>query len=179
MVEAEGLSAVTVRGVCTRAKLTSRYFYESFASSQELLTALYDELAEQAMSSALTTLALGDPQVDIAHIQESMSAGIDRLEEAAPSIRFLLSHATADPVLNARRRRFVALVSGRMAEASARSRGLPHAPGWLVSRARFVLGGMIELTTAYVEGELDRGQLIETLAEQVALLGGAGRQPAT
>ena len=43
-----GGAAVTVRSVCRHAKLTDRYFYESFADREELLVAVYDQVAEEA-----------------------------------------------------------------------------------------------------------------------------------
>ena len=43
-----GSAAVTVRSVCRHARLTDRYFYESFADRDELLVAVYDQVAEQA-----------------------------------------------------------------------------------------------------------------------------------
>ena len=41
----EGLPATTVRAVCARARLTPRYFYESFADRESLVVTLFDELA--------------------------------------------------------------------------------------------------------------------------------------
>src|SRR5579872_7202432 len=41
----EGLTATTVRGVCARAGLHTRYFYESFADVDALVVALFDQLA--------------------------------------------------------------------------------------------------------------------------------------
>ncbi len=38
---ADGYAAVSVRGVCAEARLTERYFYESFANREELLAAVY------------------------------------------------------------------------------------------------------------------------------------------
>ncbi|MDT3399301.1 TetR family transcriptional regulator [Streptomyces sp. B1866] len=46
-----GCPAVTVRSVCRTVKLTDRYFYESFASRDELLLALYDEVACEALAA--------------------------------------------------------------------------------------------------------------------------------
>jgi AcrR family transcriptional regulator len=43
----QGLRATTVRGVCAAAGLTDRYFYESFASLEDLLQAAYRVLMDQ------------------------------------------------------------------------------------------------------------------------------------
>lgn len=41
-----GFHASTVRGICAGAGLTERYFYESFASREELFSAAYEHLTE-------------------------------------------------------------------------------------------------------------------------------------
>ncbi|RKT87491.1 DNA-binding transcriptional regulator, AcrR family [Saccharopolyspora antimicrobica] len=47
----QGSAAVTVRSVCRHAKLTDRYFYESFADRDALLLAVYDQVAEEARAA--------------------------------------------------------------------------------------------------------------------------------
>ena len=53
LLGAEGGPAVGVRAVCRRARLTERYFYESFADRDALVAAVYDEVTERA-HAALT-----------------------------------------------------------------------------------------------------------------------------
>ena len=60
-----GYHGATVRGICQQAGLTERYFYESFANSEDLLCAVYEGvLASQRerMTAAITTAA---PQHDM------------------------------------------------------------------------------------------------------------------
>ncbi|MEZ5207847.1 MAG: TetR family transcriptional regulator [Acidimicrobiales bacterium] len=45
-----GAAGTTVRGVCEAARLNPRYFYESFADLDELLVAVYDRAAVEAMT---------------------------------------------------------------------------------------------------------------------------------
>src|SRR5690349_5943723 len=47
LVGAEGAVGLTVRAVCRAAELNTRYFYESFADTGELLIAVYDVQAER------------------------------------------------------------------------------------------------------------------------------------
>ncbi|MEJ7633509.1 TetR/AcrR family transcriptional regulator [Aeromicrobium sp.] len=47
-----GSSAVSVRSVCRAAGLTDRYFYESFASRDELLVAVFDEVSAEMYATA-------------------------------------------------------------------------------------------------------------------------------
>src|SRR5215472_1779352 len=47
LLSTEGLGGTTVRAVCARTGLHSRYFYESFPSIETLLVAVFDLLAAQ------------------------------------------------------------------------------------------------------------------------------------
>lgn len=48
-----GFFSVTVRDVCSEAKLTERYFYESFKRSEELFKAVYLRLIDQLQKNIL------------------------------------------------------------------------------------------------------------------------------
>lgn len=53
----QGWAAVTMRGVCARAGLTDRYFYENFTDTDALLAAVWDQLREQTIHRVVTTVA--------------------------------------------------------------------------------------------------------------------------
>lgn len=61
----QGYHATTVRDICTAAKLTERYFYESFKSLAELFAAVYAELIQHLKQRTLSALASAplDPAV--------------------------------------------------------------------------------------------------------------------
>jgi AcrR family transcriptional regulator len=97
-----GESALAVRSVCRECGLNTRYFYESFADTDDLLGALYDEVNAQlavdvdaAMDAAGTSL------------RERTRAGIAAVlgfSSADPRRgRVLFTDARANPVLAARR----------------------------------------------------------------------------
>lgn len=48
LIGEQGSSAVTVRSLCRRTGLTDRYFYESFASREELLRTIYQDVSTEA-----------------------------------------------------------------------------------------------------------------------------------
>ncbi|MEO0436060.1 MAG: TetR/AcrR family transcriptional regulator [Pseudomonadota bacterium] len=48
-----GYHGATVRKICARAGLTSRYFYESFNDGEELFTACYEQVLQELLSKAL------------------------------------------------------------------------------------------------------------------------------
>jgi AcrR family transcriptional regulator len=64
----EGSAAVTVRSVCRHARLTDRYFYESFADRDELLLAVFDQVAAEARDALVAaTTGAGDGSTAAGH----------------------------------------------------------------------------------------------------------------
>lgn len=63
----QGFFSVTVRDVCAEAKLTERYFYESFKNSEQLFKAIYMQLIEQQqqliMSAVMKSVGLSHEQM--------------------------------------------------------------------------------------------------------------------
>lgn len=57
----QGYHQSTVRDVCNAAQLTSRYFYESFDSMEELFQTLYAQVSDQLMQDTVAALARSDP----------------------------------------------------------------------------------------------------------------------
>lgn len=58
-----GYHAVTVREICAGARLTERYFYESFHTLEDLFVVVYAHLNGQLKQATLTALALAPRQV--------------------------------------------------------------------------------------------------------------------
>src|SRR5207244_8675550 len=53
----EGSKGTTVRRVCELARLNPRYFYESFASIDELAVAVFERIVAEAMEAVLEVVA--------------------------------------------------------------------------------------------------------------------------
>ncbi|MDV7134708.1 TetR/AcrR family transcriptional regulator [Williamsia muralis] len=97
-----GEAALSVRSVCRECELNTRYFYESFADTDELLGAVYDRVAaalattvEQAMADA------GDSVPD--RTRAGIRAVLGFSSEDPRRGRVLFTDARANPVLAARR----------------------------------------------------------------------------
>lgn len=60
----QGYHASTVRDVCRKAKLTSRYFYESFDSMEALFEAVYMSVSRELMAKTMVTLQATPPLPD-------------------------------------------------------------------------------------------------------------------
>jgi AcrR family transcriptional regulator len=63
LLGSEGSAAVTVRSVCRHAKLTDRYFYESFADRDELLLTVFDQVAAEARDALVSATAEVDETI--------------------------------------------------------------------------------------------------------------------
>lgn len=147
-----GTGAVTVIGVCRRAGLTSRYFYEHFANRDELLNAIFD--AEAATVIALITQAAvaapDDPRV---RGEAAVRALLDALE--ADPRRAALSHRSATDSILLRSR---AQISGLLSQALVEHAGLVWAgagthPDRVPLAATLTVGGVVEMVVDWVAGE--------------------------
>lgn len=87
----QGFRSATVRGVCSAAGLTDRYFYESFDSLEALLVAVYGTLMarlrarmdEAARRVAEGCAGLGPAQVLERHVTAGYEAWFDLVREPA------------------------------------------------------------------------------------------------
>lgn len=63
VIGTKGYAGTTVKGVCRRARLTERYFYEAFADREALLRAVYDDVVARVIGSVAAALieAPADP----------------------------------------------------------------------------------------------------------------------
>lgn len=144
---AEGEAALSVRAVCREAALHTRYFYENFADTGELLAAVYDRQAE----------ALGDV---LARALEE--AGPDAEARTRAGVRDVLRFISDDPrrgrVLFAEVPGNDALAARRRAAETALLDGLvamgPREDPTVVIAATMVTGAMIELARQWADGRL-------------------------
>jgi AcrR family transcriptional regulator len=97
-----GESAVSVRSVCRTAGLNTRYFYESFTDTDELLGAVYDGMAAEL--GEVLTATMGDaPDDDRARLKAGIRAVLDFSSADPRRGKILFTEARTNPVLAARR----------------------------------------------------------------------------
>lgn len=60
-----GFHATTVKEICAQAKLTERYFYESFANREALYAAVYDQMTARLRDAMVTALIKPEREVGI------------------------------------------------------------------------------------------------------------------
>lgn len=69
-----GFFSVTVKDVCQQAKLTERYFYESFKKSEELFQTIFSKLIEELQQKVIQAMMQAAP-----HPEQMIDAGLTAL----------------------------------------------------------------------------------------------------
>lgn len=154
------ITAVTVRGICGRAGLTPRYFYESFAGVDELVAATYDEVIGEIAQAGLAAFAEGADSRD--KVARAVRALVDVIDSDRRKGTLLFADTLGSPVVAAKRAASTRLFVGLTSESAVQAIGVPPGPE-TTAAAYFQVGGLGRLLAAWVEGavELDRERLIE------------------
>jgi AcrR family transcriptional regulator len=99
----DGEAAVSVRSVCRECGLNTRYFYESFADTDELLGAVYDGVSEQLGAEVGAAMERAGDSLP-ARTRAGMAAVLGFSSADPRRGRVLFTDARTNPVLAARRR---------------------------------------------------------------------------
>jgi AcrR family transcriptional regulator len=164
----DGWQATSVRAVCARSQLSSRYFYESFTDLDALLLAVFDQVAEETAASVLKGVAEASGGDARAHARGAIAAFVQLITEDPRKARVLFVEARGSEALE--RRRFEALHS-LAALVAAQGRGFYGADAGadrITDVAAFMLvGGLTETFMAWLDGTLKATaeQLIDDCAD--------------
>ncbi|WP_207841887.1 TetR/AcrR family transcriptional regulator [Williamsia soli] len=97
-----GEAALSVRSVCRECELNTRYFYESFTDTGELLGAVYDRVALDLATDVERAITAAGPSVRArTHAGIKAVLGFSSIDPRRG--RILFTDARANPVLTARR----------------------------------------------------------------------------
>jgi AcrR family transcriptional regulator len=160
--EQQDISALTVRGICRRAGLGARYFYESFTDKDEFVGRVFDwVIAQLATTTQASVVAVP------AHEQSRAGmANIVRTIADDPRIgRLLFSTQLANAVVMRKRAEssaLFAMLSGQYAGDALR---MP-ANDRIKAGAHFAVGGVRQAISAWLDGDvrLEPDQLVDQLA---------------
>jgi AcrR family transcriptional regulator len=164
-LDADGLSGVSVRSICSRARLTPRYFYENFADLDELLVAVVDSVAAEVAECGIAAVQLAPDDLR-AQVRAVVDAAYGVVAEDRRKANALLVAASGHGPLRNRRAEIVAdyasLALGNLPALGAMT---------AVDRRRatataiFLMGGASELIAAVLSGSLrlSRGQVVDLL----------------
>ncbi|VBA45457.1 hypothetical protein LAUMK191_00366 [Mycobacterium attenuatum] len=156
------ITELTVRGVCRRAGLSARYFYESFTDKDEFVSGVFDwvvaELAATTQAAVAAVPAREQARAGMANVVRAI-AGDARIG------RLLFSTQLANPVVMRKRAESSALfavLSGQHAGNALRIPANEH----IKAGAHFVVGGVGQTISAWLAGslQLDPDQLVDQLA---------------
>lgn len=159
----DGLAGVSVRSVCTSARLTPRYFYESFADLDELLLAVVDAVAAEVARRALTAIGTAGPTA-ADQVRAAIDAGYGVVATDRRKATALLVAAAGHGGLATRRQQIV-VDYAELALANLGPLGALPDRRAATATALFLMGGAGELVAAVLSGRvrLSRAALIDTL----------------
>jgi AcrR family transcriptional regulator len=174
IVGTQGYAKLTVGGLCSRAGLNERYYYENFASTEEVLLAVFDQVMAELTGAIVTAIAVA-PDETRAKARAAIAAAVKLLTDDPRKTRIVFAEPLAAPALNSRRaevgRSFVALIVAQAHDFFGPETAL-RIGTWGDFAAAHLLGGLAETLTAWVRGDLaiDREELIERETELFVLV---------
>lgn len=118
-----GLRGATMRDICSGARLSERYFYESFRNTGEVFDAIYDQLTRQMWRSLVADVTAAAPDIE-AMGEAGLRAFFRFIQEDARRARIMLvdaisinqsNESRADAAISS----YVDLISSALAPYSA------------------------------------------------------------
>lgn len=168
-----GWAAVTMRGVCQRAGLNDRYFYENFADRDELLAAAWDEVCVEVFAELAAVVAEHAEQPPLTILRAAVARAVDLQTDPRGHARILLADHAGSAVLEQRRKAMLTDSTDLLIAAA-----LPYLrPGVDETAMRMStlagIGGFIELLTAWRTGALavDADRIVDHTSLLAAQLG--------
>lgn len=103
LVGTQGVTALTMRAACREAAVGPRYFYELFATREELLEAVYDETVERIREPILAAVAAAAETEGMATaLLVAFDTAVAVVEEDPRVGRILFRESSADDTLRPR-----------------------------------------------------------------------------
>ncbi|QFU93410.1 TetR/AcrR family transcriptional regulator [Amycolatopsis sp. YIM 10] len=160
-----GRDGFTMTAVCRRAKLTERYFYESFANRDELLIALFDQLTRQMSEQILQAAETIPPAADLTtQYAIAIRPLISGLETDPRQARAYVECFTSD-LLRAHRAKVVQTFASVITEQVLALSGTPLRAR-VEATALLLIGGIHEVLHSWLTGsvELTEDELVAEFA---------------
>ena len=161
------LSELTVRGICRRAGVALRYFYESFTDKDDLIAAVFDWVIADIAATTQAAVAAAPPKEQ----SRAGMANIVRTIAADTRVgRLLFSSQLSNPVVVRKRTESFALMA-MLTFQHAGALGAQNTDR-IKAASHFVVGGVTQMITAWLAGviDLDNDQLVDQLAAMIDAL---------
>ncbi|QRY62526.1 TetR/AcrR family transcriptional regulator [Gordonia sp. PDNC005] len=159
MLTESDVGTVTVRGICARAGLTPRYFYESFDNVDALARATYDGVIAEIAERAADAFAHGGDARG--KVRAAVEAIVDVIESDPRTGKLIFSDTLRSPVLAGRRADSLQLFANLTSESAAQVARVGQADETMAA-AHFQVGGLGRVLASWTEGrlDLDRDRLV-------------------
>lgn len=167
----EGWSGTTVRAVCAEAKLTPRFFYESFPDLDALAVAVFDDLVAGTTERVLDAVAAAiarDPDDRLAQARVAIGTLVHDLTDDPRRARVAFVEALGNETLARRRLDAMRTLAQLIAFHGRASYGSTAQDEGLVEvTASLLAGGLGELLILWIDGHLSvsQSELVEDCAE--------------
>ncbi|MFG1796557.1 TetR/AcrR family transcriptional regulator [Nocardia sp. NPDC049149] len=167
IVGTQGLSALTVRGLCEQARVGPRFFYEAFPDLDALAAALLLEIQESALERARTAVAdtVGDPADKI---RAGVAALIIELTDDPRRAQVVFAQAYGNESMMRSRFTGMRRVADVIIEQTRLVLDLPEGDDTAVATtSQLITGGASELVLVWLDGglDVDRDGLVDLLAD--------------
>ncbi|MBJ8348866.1 TetR/AcrR family transcriptional regulator [Antrihabitans sp. YC2-6] len=151
----DGTAGTSVRAVCQKAGLTSRYFYESFAGLDELLLAVFDHIMTRTTDRILAAISATDGSL-AATIEACARAFVEVTLDDPHAMRIGFVEAWNSEALMRRRVQTLHSCAHLMASMIAAQNELDAPRLAAVEVAAFmVVGGLLESILGWIDGSLE------------------------
>jgi AcrR family transcriptional regulator len=166
-----GIAEVTVRGVCSAAVLTPRYFYEQFPNREALLFAVADDVRDELLAALVAAAEIGEPGSITDKLRSALKAFLDTIAADPHIHRIATSDLTSVPGLAEHRTQVLDILTELVIQYTPDILGAdtPN-PTELRRGALFMVGGVNQLIEAWLA---DPKETIVDLAASCADLCGA------
>jgi AcrR family transcriptional regulator len=168
----QGWAAVTMRGVCARAGLTDRYFYESFTDRDALLGVVWDQMRDETLGMLLDSISSVGDDGALAQLHAAVEAVVHHIADEPSRAQIIFGDHAGSAVLEQRRRDTVQMATDLMvglARPFLRDGVDLHA---LRINVVLGIGGFVELMLAWRSGlvEVSTDEIVAQLSETAAVL---------
>lgn len=160
-----GWASVTMRGVCARAGLTDRYFYESFADRDALLATLWDQVRDETLQMLLDAIVPYADDGPLDQLRAALFAVVHHIGDEPQRAQILFGDHAGSAVLEQRRRETIQLAVDLLIDiARPHLRADVDEVGFRVN-VLMGIGGFVETMLAWRSGlvEADADELVEHL----------------
>jgi len=177
----QGWAAVTMRGVCARAGLTDRYFYENFTDRDELLGTVWDRMRDETLAMLLAALQPVAERSALEQLRAALAAVVRHISEEPARAQIIFGDHAGSAVLEQRRRDTVQLATDLMIELAQPFLRDDVDEQALRLNVLLGIGGFVEVMLAWRDGLIHAStdQIVEHMADVGAALGARFLRPAS